>query len=184
MPIDVENDLTVRGKTADIARFIAFMAGVDRNGEGKLLNENVLIPYPEEFRKQDEAVAKWWAENSVDGKSYGKLKDGVTESAPKDGFNSGGYEWSIANWGTKWGMYDQELVDESEFEDEKTLTYGFRSAWSPPTPLIKAMGEKFPELEIELRYFEGGAGFNGLYRMKNGLVDLDAEGKYFGDRGG
>ena len=93
MPNWCENDLTVEGKIARLKEFQEKMRGKDRHGEETHLNEDALIPYPEEFRKMDEAAAQYLKEHPDDWKN-----------APKDGFNSGGYEWCIENWGTKWGF--------------------------------------------------------------------------------
>jgi hypothetical protein len=46
------------------------------------------------------------------------------------------------------------------------------------------MGELFPDLVFDLRYFEGGMQFNGIYRIENGQVADERSGDYFGDRGG
>jgi hypothetical protein len=46
------------------------------------------------------------------------------------------------------------------------------------------MSKKFPDLEFDLRYFERGAEFNGVYRCKAGDVTDDRTGDYFGSRGG
>lgn len=169
MPNWCENDLYVRGAEDDLARFKETMRGRNSHGEETLLNEEAIIPYPEHFRKLDE-VARQYYESHPDDRL----------NAPKDGFNQGGYEWCIQNWGTKWGFCNVELV--SEGGDE--LQYTFNTAWSPPTPLIKKLGEIFPTLEFELRYFEGLMGFNGILRMVGGQVEEDESGRYFGDRGG
>ena len=104
----------------------------------------------------------------------------------KDGFNSGGYDWCLQNWGTKWGICDSEKQEEYGWEgkEDKEVMYKFQTAWSPPNPIILRMSKLFPDLEFEMRYFEGGGGFNGIYRCKNGEVQRDEQGDYFGDRGG
>jgi hypothetical protein len=96
------------------------------------------------------------------------------------GYNSGGYEWCIENWGTKWGIYDGELVNERE----GGLTYRFQSAWSPPIPVIKKMSEMFPKLLFTLRYYECGMEFKGTLTCKNGKPLSFKESKYRGNRGG
>ena len=51
------------------------------------LDFNIFIPYPENWRKLDKAAEK-------------ARKKG--EYNVRDGYNNGGYQWCIANWGTKW----------------------------------------------------------------------------------
>jgi len=90
-----------------------------------------------------------------------------------------GYEWCNENWGTKWGAYDIEVQ-----ENKKELIYNFLSAWSPPEPVVKAMGEKFPMLTFKLKYYEGGMQFKGVLVVKNGKVVKTVNEDYHGHRGG
>ena len=184
MPHWCENYLRVTGEKEELQKFKEF--AVEKE---EVLSANKFIPYPEEFNVLDKKII-------LQGEKRNKLiedlkKKGTPEAKAreesyakypsiKDGYNSGGYDWCIKNWGTKWGFCRSELV--KEYEDE--LLYRFETAWSPPLPLIKAMGEMFTELEFDLRYFECGMGFNGMYTVKNGEVLFDKSGNYFGERGG
>ena len=125
----------------------------ERNGEFTALDENKLIPYPEKFAKMDENGDK--------------------------GFNSGGYEWCIENWGTKWGFCYVNLLVKPE-----SLFYTFETAWSPPEPLIRKMGELHPEFIFTLKYYEGGMGFKGELVVANGNVVKDKTFSYSGNKGG
>ena len=158
-----ENELNICGEHKDIKKFKEFARTEYKNEDGKIeinvLTTEKFIPYPTKFKKKDE-------------KSENKLAT--------DGFNSGGYEWCIENWGTKWGICSAEITDELESE----LAYFFESAWAPPTPVILEMSRKFPTLSFELRYFEQGVGFNGIFVAENGEVLKDIEAEYFGNRGG
>lgn len=49
---------------------------------------------------------------------------------------------------------------------------------------FEALADKFPTLDVELRYFESGAAFNGLYSFMKGEPAYDESGDYFGNRGG
>ena len=66
--------------------------------------------------------------------------------------------------------------------DEKTLevVFHFDTAWSPPMPVIKRAAELYPALRFELRYFECGCCFNGLFRCSAGAVESNKCGAYFG----
>jgi hypothetical protein len=124
------------------------------------------------------------------GMSEDKAREKAWKDIPdvKDGYNQGGYNWCVNNWGTKWGFCDIELVEEiyQKGKDDKCseLFYTFNTAWSPALPLIKKMGKMFPSITFDLRYFEQGAGFNGMYIVNKGKVTQDHSGEYFGDRGG
>lgn len=156
MPNWVDCELNISGDKKRLQEFRDFA-----NSERKVLDEEKFIPYPERFREMD--------------------REAKEAKRNKDGFNSGGYEWCIKNWGTKWGICNPVL---QSVMGERDLIYDFESAWSPPCPVILEMSKKFPELEFQLRYFEGGSGFNGLYECIAGKTVTDEEGKYFGHRGG
>lgn len=175
MPNWCENDLKIVGKKEEIQRFLDHVK-TDRSR----FDFETIIPYPDKFRRQDEAAVDW-------EKNKGRPPNAIR---PKDGFNSGGYEWCINNWGTKWNLFDDRFheirFDEMEewCDGDHSLTLHFDTAWSPPVPVIHEASNLFSELTFELRYFEQGCAFNGIYRVKNKEVELDKTGDYFGNRGG
>ena len=59
------------------------------------------------------------------------------------------------------------------------IVFHFDTAWSPPTPIIKNAAERFPALTFELRYFECGCCFNGLFRLSRGEVESDESSTLF-----
>jgi hypothetical protein len=86
-----------------------------------------------------------------------------------DAFNSGGYEWCVANWGTKWGVYDIQV----NFKGGG-LEYIFSTAWAPfSVNVIEAMAALYPELSFELKYGESGMGFGGIMAASDGEVQED-----------
>ena len=175
MPNWCENELTITGKTEDVQK----LKEAVRNGD-EVLDANKIIPYPEEFAILDRLATGELRAEDIPQAVMLKL---TGYDLNKDGYNQGGYEWCVNNWGTKWGFVDATLA-ESEYKGTTTLEYTFNTAWSPPIPLIKKLGEMFPQVEIELRYFEGGAGFNGILVIKEGKVVTDKCSEYFGHRGG
>jgi hypothetical protein len=101
---------------------------------------------------------------------------------PKDGFNQGGYEWRVATWGVKWNV---SLEDNKPTKvTEKCVKYSFSTAWNPPLPVVVAWSLKYPGLTFELRYYEGGMGFQGRYVVVNGEELVKDESSYSGSRGG
>lgn len=105
MPNWCENDLIVTGKREDVEAFLAAASGFD-HGADKKTEENPLcfdkfIPYPQKFLDMDAAAEKRREEiKAMSEEERAKLKQ--DELWPKDGYNQGGYEWCVANWGTKW----------------------------------------------------------------------------------
>jgi|WetSurSiteA1Bulk_404760.scaffolds.fasta_scaffold00108_11 hypothetical protein len=187
MPNWCENDLYVKGGKEDIEAFIDFCKGKDDEGVEVNFDFNQFIPYPDTFKLQDGERDKWIKENSIEESSpsgnisaFLKLKEGSDwKDCPKDGYNTGGYEWCCKNWGTKWN------VGTADFERTKGgVTITFSTAWAPPIPVIQAMGDKFPDLTFTLKYYEQGMAFQGIYQVSNGEVDFAEEKPYRGSRGG
>lgn len=145
-------ELSVVGPIEERIRFKEFA-----KGNRPVLDFDVFIPYPEPYRTMDETSRE--------------MRDaGVPwKEIPKDGFNSGGYEWCIANWGTKWNASHAGDI----IEKPRSLLYKFSTAWSPPIPVVHAMTEIFPNLRFNLRFREEGMGFRGQLMIKNGITLKD-----------
>jgi len=189
MPNWCDCELRVIGKTKEVKLFKEFAkSDIDyrTSDDGKdenVLDTNNFIPYPKYFKDLDDKAKE---HNEKAQKLTGKAREKFKHM--KDGFNSGGYEWCSENWGTKWGICRAELTDEYtwelEGEERNDLNYSFETAWSPPCPLVVRMSVLFPSLTFELRYFESGGGFNGLFVCEKGKIIDDKQGEYFGNRGG
>lgn len=165
MPNWCDCDLFVTAETKnELDEFKAAVASEDR-----VIDANKIIPYPEVYKKLDDSAAAL-------------RKDPNTHwtEIPKDGFNSGGYEWCIENWGTKWNFCSAKITK----EDENELFYTFETAWSPPIPLIAKMSEMFPNLCFVLKYYEQGMGYKGSVFYEGGVLKHLLEEDYEGPRGG
>lgn len=172
MPNYCENDLRIIGDGKE-----AFLEHAKGTPYGKpvLFDFNKFIPYPQKYIDQDAAV-------EAERKAWREQPEATRGPCPrtKDGFNSGGYEWCIANWGTKWNAGDVRLGDHDDYE----AYLHFSTAWGPPSPVIVAASDMFPNLDFELVYYEKGMQFHGILRCKAGEVLEDWRGKYVGNRGG
>jgi len=175
MPNWTENELYVKGPQADRDAFVnaaeAHHVGYDMiAGEDyscvTQLDFNNFIPYPKHYLDQDEKA------------KAARKKDPKDWSVP-DGFNCGGYDWCINNWGTKWNACEITLT-----ENKTSLKYRFDTAWSPPIKVVTAMAHMFPMLTFTLKYFEGGIGFQGRYTIKGDEIIEEFSGDYHGNRGG
>ena len=170
MPNWCENELRVTGKKKDLETFIALAAG-SRSEETDFNFEN-FIPYPQEFADADRAQREW-------EEVYKDVPWGDRPPRPADGYNSGGYEWCIANWGTKWPARDPSLG-----RTQRGCNISFETAWGPPAPVIRKLGALFPGLTFSLKYWEGGAGFKGCLTVKGDETLEEWEDSYCGGRGG
>ena len=142
MPNWCENDLTVEGPTEVIEEFLKFAAGESP------FDFDRFIPYPEEFRRLDEVAEAW-------DREHAGRPDYDWRARPKDGFNSGGYDWCVANWGTKWPASRVELEGPVSRYPGKTaeVVFHFDTAWSPPKPVIEKAAKLYPALRFRTPLF-------------------------------
>lgn len=101
---------------------------------------NVLIPYPDTFKVLDDKRRE--LEKTVGFHEAFKVKDG---------YNSGGYEWCIANWGTKWNAYDIGITYDAVY---------FQTAWATPLPIWAEISKRFPDLQVIIEYADEDRGNN------------------------
>lgn len=170
MPNWCENELRVLGKASEVKRFMAFVDG--SRSDDTPLDFNHIVPYPDEYAARDAAHKKWQEDN-----------EGVpwTERPPRpeDGYNSGGYEWCCANWGTKWNASNAAVR-----QTTRGCTYYFNTAWSPPCAVVRRAASLFPSLTFKLKYWEGGCGFQGSLAVTGDAIEEEWEGDYRGNKGG
>lgn len=161
MPNYCDNELWIRGDITFRRDFIDFARSNDR-----VLDFNQFVPYPAEWAEKDRIWDEWW-------------RNGHEGQEPEYAYSKFGYEWSISFWGTKWNSLESRVDSNSR----RTL-YCFDTAWSPPTPVILAMSQKFPNLNFKLKYWEQGCAFKGICECENGVVLRDESSNYRGYRGG
>lgn len=168
MPNWCSSDLTLSGPQSAIDDVLGFIGARD---DPPRFDFNRIIPYPAKYAAMD---ADWkWSMSAEEQAAYAAKYDGATGN----GYNEGGYEWCTDHWGTKWN------VDEGV-----TLTgpcaLTFDTAWSPPIPVIRALGERFPNVTFTLLYYEAGMGFKGAFVMCGGQEVTNMTSDYHGERGG
>ncbi len=185
MPNWCEQDLVVSGPTQNLKEFIEFAKSNSEDPEDsqdqRLLDANKFIPYPEHFKKADDERRELEKIAHVT-KNYEPLKN------HKDGYNQGGYEWCIENWGSKWNFSEVSLdtkdIDKGRGKGKGKILYTYSTAWAPVTKLIFAMSKKFPTLKFHLDYFERGMQFKGTFVVQDGFITKNVTSKYSGNRGG
>src|SRR4051794_35531266 len=87
MPNWCECDLRISGPTAGVLGLVEFARGVER-----VFDFDKFIPYPPQFAGPDRIREEW--ERQPGPKDWSQR--------PKDGYDSGGYQWRCENWGTNW----------------------------------------------------------------------------------
>ena len=96
--------------------------------------------------RQDQARGRKWAKRAL--------------LAAAETGHDGWYEWSVANWGTKWDAYSTRDI----VRTGNRLTFRFETAWSFPLPVFKKLAEMYPELTIVTASCdEGGPCYRGSF---------------------
>jgi hypothetical protein len=91
-----------------------------------------------------------------------KTRQAASRRVKETGYPSW-YEWAYDKWGTKWNSYHSE--------DNGPDSIKFKTAWSSPFAVIKALSEKFPDVEIKVEYADEDIGHNcGSFTLKGGEV--------------
>ena len=170
MPNWCENDLTVEGPKEVIEEFLRFAAG-----ESPLLF-NRFLPYPEEFQFGRMMRPR------LGTRSTPSSPITIGERRPKDGFNSGGYEWRVTNWGTKWPAFHVDVEGPVTGYDGKTLevVFHFDTAWSPlRRRLSRYAAERFTVRSLRARGTSSAAAFQRAVSLQPGrLSEPTQSGEY------
>lgn len=185
MPNHVYTKLTITGPIKQIKQFVVDVDG----GPANRLDCDKVWPMPDELRKTSSPnkvmtqaeIDQLWAdfnklsdENKAKfgGKPFGlgMLQEVHDELVAKHGFDNW-YDWSIANYGTKWGIYDTS--EWSEGIADASLFYC--TAWSPADKFFLNVSTKYPKLLFDTIYADEGGGFVGHESYQNGkLIESDS----------
>lgn len=78
------------------------------------------------------------------------------------------YDWSIANWGTKWGAYEFKLRS----REPERLVIEFQTAWNVADPIFRKLAELYQEADFTLAAIdEGGPEYDGHYSKSECRLD-------------
>ena len=149
MPNHVTSTCTVVGPAEDIARFNATHFKARTDGQPKCLDFQSVIPAPGYMSRT----------HSGSGEKD-LLKHPANGRALSETGHLNWYEWNTANWGTKWGAYAFERIDDASFS--------FETAWSFPTPIFRRLAADWPTLRFDVECFDEGWCFAGMGQF-NGL---------------
>lgn len=145
---DKKNTWIQRELNEDIATLKKINDGVYK---GKSLDFNGTVPMPSSL-------------NITEPPHTDEEKEIAVDNLQKYG-HATWYGWSIANYGTKWGAYDVEDVE--DWGD--TLIYHFQTAWSPPMQWIITTSKQFPDLVFLISAADEG----GVYFIKSTISNGD-----------
>ena len=124
------------------------------------------VPMPEELRG---TMAGSYG--SIEPEKQKALEERQAELTAKYGHKDW-YDWSIANWGSKW---DTSTVEVEHWEG--TVTYRFDTAWGPyGDKVYGAMSREFPTAIIAMSYDEPGMDFGGVRIWRGGELADSQEG--------
>jgi len=93
-----------------------------------------------------------------------ELSDTVADGSSGDNW----YNWRVANWGTKWDLNPEGLEFTDHGDGTASIAGYADSAWAPPIEAFQAYSNVNPEVEMELKYFEPGMCFLGVWDSAGG----------------
>ena len=156
------NYLTVSGSKDDLSKFKELFLLYD--GDGATYNNTVTLPI--ELNSDVSPLPM------RDGETQKQYDARMRHYKKKFGHTSW-YGWRIANWGTKWDIYDFYLND----NQDTSIDCSFNSAWSPPTEWLIKTAKQFQSLTFVMSYMEEGMCFCGKITIRDGFDIED----FYGD---
>lgn len=179
----VRNRLIIQAEESRVQEILDFLRGEpDEDGRPCHIDFNKIIPVPEELIVEESSrgdmglailerrefagmmypeVKKQFDQMlSEEKKEYLKLGRRYSDNKKKYGYKSW-YDWRIANWGTKWEAYNQEMPQPNEI--------WFDTAWSGVHRLVHKLSQMFPEAIFDYTFADEDTGANcGIIVLKNG----------------
>ena len=151
MPNYCENDLAVEGPRDVIEEFIKFAAGESP------FDFNKFVPYPEN--------SSGWMMRSKLGTGSTRERTIKKRHAAEDGYSTGGRDWCVSNWGTKWPACDVEVGEPAPRYGGKTweIVLHFKTPWSPPTPVIAKAAERYRRSALTFAILSAAAVFTEYF---------------------
>ena len=148
MPNYCNNNITITGPNSVIDKIEKIVSKKTGDDNGLL---NYFYPMPKELRNT----------TSPNTKSKTKKAKAMKLKLGADCW----YDWRVKNWSTKWDV--TEIYGEASRthigDDESEISFGFDSAWAPPTGAYEYWIEKNSNCSIRATYYEPGCDFMGIW---------------------
>ena len=126
--------------------------------------------------RRDEAC-KYLASKQNGSDWESALKEGrmALDNIKKYGYKDW-YDWSCANWGTKWDASKSYIADKDD--DDLMIQIQFNTAWSPPMEWLYKATQKYPFLQFCMNVEEESEAFCGkpvaqFGRVSENLVSIN-----------
>ena len=204
MPNHISTNFRVTGPTDEVKRFIK-----DAAGDDTVLSLDSLLPMPSELRMvscpvkimtQAEIDKQWadWREAKAKKQDSGPMgihsfdsdkpfglgitKENSDSYKAKYGVDNW-YDWTIANWGSKWGVYDETEWNITEEDDISSAGIWYQTAWSPVTIAWERISKNYPTLEFFHEFADEGGAFVGNQLIQNGNIIEDNDYSWNSDDG-
>jgi len=165
MPNWCDNQVTITGPNSVIDKIEKIVNEESNNAENGLLQ--FFHPMPKALLETEAGpIAKTKAEK--DERKARKLEFGAENW----------YDWRVNNWQTKWEVCEFYGVDKQAdaLIGHSTISFGFSSAWSPPTGAYEQFLRDNDDCSLKAYYYEGGCDFMGEW--DNGSDDCYAPSDY------
>ena len=190
MPNWVKNNVVVSGNVEKIQKFVnECIDKENRHGEEVAFTFDKVIPMPKSLNIESSTNVKlgmeyWTAtderkkeiEEIFTDKEYfdkvvnlGKI---ALDNKQKYGYKDW-YDWSVANWGTKWDACEcsAEIADDS-------VSIFFDTAWSSPVLVMLELSKKF-DVKVSVEFADEDLGNNcGTYTIEKGQMTDFKEGDF------
>jgi Ferredoxin-like domain in Api92-like protein len=147
MPNWCNNTVEINHK--DPAKMYALVEAVN---EGKFCN--FAIPVPESLHI---VAGRAGADDTPEQKALVEAEERNLEA---HGYKNW-WDFCTNEWGTKWDVDPYESVEYDDAHDKRGITFGFDSAWSPPTGVYEALMDQ--GYSVRAYYYEPGMAFCGIY---------------------
>lgn len=134
--------------------------------DGKSIDFNKIISMPEGIYKTT-TEGSFKIRNAEQQEEWEKEQEILQEQNLKEYGFSSWYDWSVANWDTKWNAYSCYTLENESLTLEDLSDIGFQTAWSPPINVIRQLAKLTGE-SLRMSYYDEGWMFGGEY-----LVDAD-----------
>lgn len=153
MPNWITNRLTIQGdpsKVSEVAHSI--------KAHNYPVDFNKIIPRPEILNNtatgmttiNGRTVTDWYVDNSIEDREQRKATERLFTPSEEAQLTALGFrnwhDWSCQHWGTKWNACEATVAIQSD----GYLEIRFDTAWTAPEPILAALRQKFPDLEINL----------------------------------